>query len=41
MKLTHCDAVKLESNNKNFVIIKELVEAKIPVMGQYRLHSSI
>ena len=33
MKLTHCDAVKLESNNKNFVIIKELVEAKIPVMG--------
>ena len=33
MKLTKCDAVKLESNNKNFKIIKELVESKIPVMG--------
>ena len=32
-KLTKCDAVKLESNNKNFNIIKELVKAKIPVMG--------
>ena len=33
MKLTKCDAVKLESNNKNFRIIKELVDSKIPVMG--------
>ena len=33
MKLTKCDAVKLESNNKNFNIIKELVSSKIPVMG--------
>ena len=33
MKLTKCDAVKLESNNKNFNIIKELVKSKIPVMG--------
>ena len=33
MKLTKCDAVKLESNNKNFNIIKELVNSKIPVMG--------
>ena len=33
MKLTRCDAVKLESNNKNFDIIKELVKSKIPVMG--------
>ena len=33
MKLTKCDAVKLESNNKNFKIIKELVRSKIPVMG--------
>ena len=33
MKLTKCDAVKLESNNKNFYIIKELVNSKIPVMG--------
>tara|TARA_Y100001958_G_C21138115_1_gene477549 strand:+ start:302 stop:1081 length:780 start_codon:yes stop_codon:yes gene_type:complete len=31
--LTKCDAVKIESNNKNFDIIKELVKAKIPVMG--------
>ena len=32
MKLTRCDAVKLESNSKNFDIIR-LVESKIPVMG--------
>ena len=31
--LTKCDAVKIESNNKNFEIIKELVKSKIPVMG--------
>ena len=30
---TKCDAVKIESNNKNFKIIKEIVKAKIPVMG--------
>ncbi len=30
---TNCDAVKIESNNKNFEIIKELVKNKIPVMG--------
>ncbi len=30
---TKCDAVKLESNNRNFDIIKDLVKAKIPVMG--------
>ena len=33
MKKTRCDAVKIESNNKNFSIINELVKAKIPVMG--------
>ena len=33
MKLTRCDAVKLESNSKNFDIIKDLVSSKIPVMG--------
>ena len=33
MNLTGCDAVKLESNKKNFPIIKELVRSKIPVMG--------
>ena len=30
---TLCDAVKLESNNKNFQIIAELVKSNIPVMG--------
>jgi 3-methyl-2-oxobutanoate hydroxymethyltransferase len=30
---TKCDAVKIESNNKNFKIIKALVKLKIPVMG--------
>ncbi len=33
MKKTLCDAVKLESNNKNFQIIAELVKSNIPVMG--------
>ena len=33
MKTTNCDAVKIESNNKNDYIIKELVKNKIPVMG--------
>ena len=33
MKMTNCDAVKIESNNKNDDIIKELVKNKIPVMG--------
>ena len=33
IRLTKCDGVKLESNNKNFAIIKELVRSKIPVMG--------
>ncbi len=33
LRKTKCDAVKIESNNKNFDIISELVNAKIPVMG--------
>ena len=33
MKKTACDAIKLESNNKNFKIINHLVKNKIPVMG--------
>ena len=33
LKKTNCDAVKIESNNKNFRIIREIVKAKIPVMG--------
>ena len=33
IKKTKCDAVKIESNKKNFKIIKTLVKTKIPVMG--------
>ena len=33
MKKTGCDAVKIESNKKNYEIIEELVKIKIPVMG--------
>ena len=33
MHLTKCDAVKLESNKKNYNIIKKLVKKDIPVMG--------
>ena len=32
-KETKCDAVKIESNKKNFKIIKILVKNKLPVMG--------
>ncbi len=32
-KTTNCDAVKIESNNKNFKIIREITKANIPVMG--------
>ena len=33
IKVTGCDGVKIESNKRNFKIIKELVKRKIPVMG--------
>tara|TARA_X000001036_G_scaffold392433_1_gene391291 strand:- start:115 stop:906 length:792 start_codon:yes stop_codon:yes gene_type:complete len=33
IRLTGCDAVKIESNSKNFNIIKKLALKKIPVMG--------
>ena len=33
MSKTECDAIKLESNKKNFLIIKKLIKEKIPVMG--------
>ena len=33
MRKTKCDAIKLESNKKNYKIIKILTENKIPVMG--------
>ena len=33
MSKTECDAIKLESNKQNFLIIKKLIKEKIPVMG--------
>ena len=33
IKRTKCDAVKIESNGRNHLIIKGLVKSKIPVMG--------
>ena len=33
IRKTKCDAVKIESNKKNFKIIRSLVKHKIPVMG--------
>ncbi len=33
LKKTKCDAVKVESNNKNFDIVRGLVKSNIPVMG--------
>ena len=33
MKKTKCDAVKIESNNKNFKVIKAITKSRIPVMG--------
>ncbi len=33
IKETNCDAIKIESNNKNFKIIKAIIKSKIPVMG--------
>ena len=33
MSMTKCDAVKIESNKKNYSIISNLVKSKIPVMG--------
>ena len=33
MKKTGCDAVKIESDKKNYEIIEELIKIKIPVMG--------
>ena len=41
MKLTKCDAVKIESNNKNFDIIKEFGKSKNTCNGSYWLHTSI
>ena len=32
-KKTGCDAVKLESNKKNFKVVQALVKSRIPVMG--------
>ena len=38
---TGCDAIKIESNNKNFVIIKYLASKQIPMMGTSVLHLSL
>ena len=47
LKKVHCDGVKIESNGKNFKIIKGLVKEGIPVMGhigftpQYNISNAI
>ncbi len=33
LRSTGCDAIKLESNKKNFEVINKLVKKKIPIMG--------
>jgi 3-methyl-2-oxobutanoate hydroxymethyltransferase len=33
LKISKCDAVKIESNNKNYKIIERLVKLNVPVMG--------
>jgi 3-methyl-2-oxobutanoate hydroxymethyltransferase len=33
LKRTNCDAVKMECNGKNFLVIESVVQAGIPVMG--------
>ena len=33
MKKTGCDAIKIESNKKNYKIIEKIVRNKIPMMG--------
>ena len=33
MRSTRCDAIKIESNKKNYKVIKDLTKNKIPVMG--------
>ena len=41
MKKTRCDAVKLESNKKNYKIIKSLVNRKNSSHGTYWLYTTI
>ena len=41
IKTTGCDAVKIESNNKNFMIIEKLVKKKNFCNGPYWFHTSI
>ena len=41
IRLTKCDAVKIESNKKNFRISKELVKKKNSCNGTYWIYSRI
>ena len=41
MNKTKCDAIKLESNGKNFQIIKNLVKKKNSCNGAYWIHTTI
>ena len=41
MRLTKCDAIKLESNNKNFNIIRELTKIKNSCNGTYWIYTTI
>ena len=41
MSKTGCDAIKLESNKKNFVIIKKLIKEKNPSDGPHWFYSAI
>ena len=41
MKKTRCDAVKLESNKRNFKIIEKLVKKKNSSNGSYRVYASV
>ncbi len=41
IKITRCDAIKLESDRKNYKIIKSLVKKKNFSNGSYRLYTPI
>ena len=41
LKITGCDAVKVESNKKNFIIIKHLVRKKNSSYGTHWLYTTI
>ena len=41
IKKTKCDAVKLESNNNNYNVIKKISKFKYSSDGACRIHSTI